>query len=78
MKLTITEATLLVNAIHSRVFREREIADYWQAVLDSPDEGQDVALPEDVQRWENHVSVSHRNIATLEDLRKRIIGEYLS
>ena len=75
MKLAVTEATLLVGAIHSRVFREREIGDYWQAVLDGDDLPAD---PEDVERWTEYVELSIRNIETLEDLRKRIVGEYLS
>lgn len=78
MKLTITEATLLVRAITNRIDEEGDIGKYWQWVIwdaTNPDLPTD---PEDVERWTEYVELSHRNIATLEDLRKRIVGEYLS
>lgn len=77
MKLTITEATLLVRAITNRIDEEGDIGKYWEGVLDAtnPDLPTD---PEDVERWTEYVELSIRNIETLEDLRKRIVGEYLS
>lgn len=78
MKLTITEATLLVRAITNRIDEEGDIGKYWEFVIldaTNPDLPTD---PEDVERWTEYVELSIRNIETLEDLRKRIVGEYLS